>query len=85
MAVTILTSREFSQHTGRAKKLARRGPVFITDHGRPAYVVLAMESYRCLTSGDMSLAEALAQPCAADFEFKPPRIGADIFEVPDLE
>jgi PHD/YefM family antitoxin component YafN of YafNO toxin-antitoxin module len=85
MAVTIVTSREFSQHTGRAKTLARRGPVFITDHGRAAYVLLTIESYRRLTNGDMSLAEALAQTGNADFEFEPPRIRAGIFKLPDLE
>jgi len=35
MAVTTLTSREFSQDTSRAKEAARRGPVFITNRGRP--------------------------------------------------
>jgi len=33
----------------------------------------------------MSLAEALAQPGSADFEFKPPRAGGSIFEPADLE
>jgi PHD/YefM family antitoxin component YafN of YafNO toxin-antitoxin module len=83
--VTTLASREFSQHTDRAKKLARCGPVFITDRGRPAYVLLTIEDYRRLTGG-MSLAEALAQPGnAADFEFEPPRLGAGMFKSPDLE
>jgi hypothetical protein len=36
MTVTALTSREFNQDTGSAKKAARRGAVFITDRGRPA-------------------------------------------------
>jgi hypothetical protein len=36
MTTTTLTSREFNQDTSRAKKAARRGPVFITDRGRPA-------------------------------------------------
>jgi antitoxin (DNA-binding transcriptional repressor) of toxin-antitoxin stability system len=35
MAATTLTSREFNQDTSGAKKAARRGPVFITDRGRP--------------------------------------------------
>ncbi len=82
--MTTLTSREFDQHTGRAKKLARRGPVFNTDRGQPAYVLLTIESYRLLTCGNMSLAEALAQPGDADFEFEPPRAGG-IFKPPDFE
>jgi len=85
MAVTTLTSREFNHDTSSAKKLARRGPVFITDRGRPAYVLLTIEHYRRLTGGNMSLAEALAQPGNADFEFTPPRVGGGIFKLPDLE
>jgi prevent-host-death family protein len=84
MAVTTLTSREFNQDTGGAKKLARRGPVFITDRGRPAYVLLTIESYRRLTCGNVSLAEALAQTGNTDFEFEPLRVGG-IFKPPDLE
>lgn len=74
MTVTTFTSRKFNQDTSRAKKAARQGPVFITDRGRPAYVLLSIEDYRRLTGG-MSLAEALAQPGNADFTFRPPRIG----------
>jgi prevent-host-death family protein len=75
MAVTTLTSREFNQDTSGAKEAARRGPVFITGRGRPAYVLLTIEDYRRLASGNVSLAEALAQSDVADFEFKPPRVG----------
>jgi prevent-host-death family protein len=75
MTVTTLTSREFNQDTSGAKKAARRGPVFITDRGRPAYVLLTIEDYRRLADGNMSLAEALAQPDGADFEFKAPSVG----------
>jgi prevent-host-death family protein len=77
MTVTTLTSREFNQDASGAKKAARRGPVFITDRGRPAHVLLTIEDYRRLAGGNMSLADALAQSDAtADFEFKPPRIGS---------
>jgi prevent-host-death family protein len=75
MTVTTLTSCEFNQDTSGAKKAARSGPVFITDRGRPVYVLLTIEDYRRLAGGNMSLAEALAQPDVADFEFKPPRVG----------
>jgi len=85
MAVTTLTSREFNQDTSGAKKAAQRGPVFITDRGRPAHVLLTIKDYRRLTGGDMSLAEALAQPGDANFEFKPPRAGGGIFKPADLD
>jgi prevent-host-death family protein len=75
MTVTTFTSRKFNQDTSGAKKAAQRGPVFITDRGQPAHVLLTIEDYRRLAGGDMSLADALAQPGKADFTFKPPRIG----------
>ena len=34
MTMTTMSSREFDQDTARAKKAAKRGPVFITDRGR---------------------------------------------------
>ena len=84
MNVTTLTSREFNQDASGAKKAAQHGPVFITDRGRPAHVLLTIEDYRRLAGGDMSLAEALAQPGdAADFDFAPPRAGR-LFKPADL-
>jgi prevent-host-death family protein len=74
MTVTTVTSRQFNQDASGAKKAAQRGPVFITDRGRPAHVLLTIEHYRRLTGGGMSLAEALAQPGDADFDFDPPRV-----------
>jgi prevent-host-death family protein len=79
MTVTTLTSREFNQDTSGAKKAARRGPVFITDRGRPAHVLLTIEDYRRLSGDKMSLAEAIAQVGVTDFEFEPPRTGGGIF------
>ena len=84
MAATTLTSREFNQDTSGAKKAARRGPVFITDRGRPAHVLLSIEEYQRLTGGHLSLAEALAQPGADDIAFEPPRVGGGIFKPADL-
>ena len=78
MTVTTLTSREFNQDTSGAKKAASQGPVFITDRGRPAHVLLTIEDYLRLTGGHMSLAEALAQT-GTDFDFNPPRVGSGIF------
>ena len=42
MSITTLTSREFNQDHGRAKKAAQKGPVFITDRGTPAFVLLSI-------------------------------------------
>ncbi len=73
MSVTTMTSREFNQHTSDAKKAAKKGPVFITDRGRPAHVLLSIEEYQRLTGKKMSIAEALAMPGAEDVEIEFPR------------
>ncbi|MGB8840517.1 MAG: type II toxin-antitoxin system Phd/YefM family antitoxin [Aliidongia sp.] len=74
MTITTLSSREFNQDTGRAKKAAAEGPVFITDRGKPAYVLLSIEEYRRITGGHRKIADALAMPGIADIEFEPPRV-----------
>jgi prevent-host-death family protein len=84
MTVTTVTSREFNQDASGAKKAARRGPVFITDRGRPAHVLLTIEDYRRLAGGNMSLAEALAQSGDSEFDFKPPRVGDGLIKPADL-
>jgi prevent-host-death family protein len=68
-----VSSREFNQDVGRAKRDAANGPVFITDRGKPAHVLLSMADYERLTQPKLSLADALACPEAAAIEFDPPR------------
>ena len=74
MTITTISSREFNQDTSRAKKAASEGPVFITDRGKPAHVLLSIEEYRCITGKRRSIADALAMPGLADIEFEPPRV-----------
>lgn len=68
MAITTLSSREFDQDIVQAKKAAGNGPVFITDHGQPAHVLLSIEDYRRLTAGKRSLIDALSMPGLSDIE-----------------
>jgi prevent-host-death family protein len=71
VSVTRLSSREFNQDTGRAKNAARRGPVFITDRGRPAHVLLTFEDYQRLTGGVESIVDLLGlEPDEADVELE---------------
>ena len=74
MSITTMSSREFNQDTSRAKQATRKGPVFITDRGRPAHVLLTIEQYQELTGSSKSLAEALHMPGAARIKFNPPRM-----------
>ena len=76
--MTTLTSRELNQDIGRAKREAKRGPVFITDRGKPVHVLLSIEDYRRLTGKCSSLGEALAMPGSAKIDFDPPKAEIDL-------
>ena len=84
MAITKLSSREFNQDTSRAKRAAKRGPVFITDRGRPSHVLLTAEEYERITGGQKSIVDLLAMPQAADVEFEPPHMIGLLHEPADL-
>lgn len=71
MSITTLSSREFNQDTGRAKKAAEQGPVFITDRGRPAHVLLTMEQYQALAGSHASIVDLIAMPADHDIDFEP--------------
>lgn len=82
--ITTLSSRAFNQDASGAKKAALKGPVFITDRGRPAHVLLSIEEYRRLTGGEAgarSIVDMLAMPVAdgtADIDFDPPRLNLQL-------
>ncbi len=85
LGITTISSREFNQDAGGAKKAAENGPVIITDRGRPAHVLLSYQEYEKLLGKGRSLLEALAQKEEGDFEFDPPRMGDDIFRKVDFD
>lgn len=63
--VTTMSSREFNQDTSGAKKAAARGPVYITDRGRPAHVLLAYAEYERLL-GTGHVLDRLAEPAGVE-------------------
>lgn len=73
-AITRLSSREFNQDTSGAKKAAKRGPVIITDRGRPSHVLLSIEEYQRLVGPSSSIVELLAMPGAESIELELPRV-----------
>jgi prevent-host-death family protein len=73
--VTMMTSREFNQHTSAAKQAARSGPVLVTDRGRPRHVLMTYEEYERLTTGQVTLAQAFARMTdTSDIEIDFPRV-----------
>jgi len=73
--ITTVSSREFNQDASGAKRAASKGPVIITDRGRPAHVLLTIEAYQKLTQKTASIADLLGMPGIADIAFEPPRAG----------
>lgn len=85
MSTTTISSREFNQDAGGAKKAADKGPVIITDRGRPAHVLLSFEHYQKLTGVQRSLLDVVAQDEDDDIDFDPPRMGDQIFRPVDFD
>jgi prevent-host-death family protein len=72
VVATQISSREFNQDTSGAKKAAEKGPVYITDRGRPAHVLLTFDAYEELI-GKHRVLDLLAEPAGvADIEFSLP-------------
>ncbi|MDA9095370.1 type II toxin-antitoxin system Phd/YefM family antitoxin [Porticoccaceae bacterium] len=84
MATYTLTSREFNQNLSYAKREALKGPVFITDRGRPAYVLLSVAEYQRIADQEQSIISLLAMPDAADIEFEVPPLKSILFGSADL-
>jgi len=75
MTATTISSRVFNQDTSRAKKAAAGGPVFITDRGKPAHVLLTIEEYRRLAGNGVSLLEVVQDMSEeTDFDWHPDKI-----------
>ena len=84
MSVTKISSRDFNQDVGKAKRAASKGPVIITDRGEPAHVLLSIAEYQKLTGGNASIVELLADKKAAAIDFEVPRVQASSLQIPEL-
>lgn len=73
MKAKTVSGREFNQDVSGAKRAANDGPVFITDRGKPAHVLLSIEDYHRLAGGNASIGDLLALPGADEIELDPPR------------
>jgi len=71
MSITTVTSREFNQDVSKIKRTALKGPVFITDRGHLAHVLLTIEDYQKLMQTQDTIVDLLAMPDVADIDFEP--------------
>ena len=84
MTITTISSREFNHDVSKAKRAALNGPVFITDSGHPAHVLLSVEEYQKITQTKESIVDLLAMPEAANIDFEPPRLNKGLYRPEDL-
>lgn len=79
-----MSSREFNQDSARAKRAARRGPVVITDRGRPSHVLLTIDEYNRLASRGRNVIDLLGVPAGVeDVDLETPDL-RDIAKPADL-
>ncbi|WP_105383542.1 type II toxin-antitoxin system Phd/YefM family antitoxin [Neorhizobium alkalisoli] len=74
MSITRLSSRELNHDVSRAKKAAEKGPVVITDRGRPSHVLMTYSEFERLTGKTRNLVLALSEPGLSDIDLDPPRV-----------
>src|SRR6185295_7985967 len=84
MTIKTVTSREFNQDVSKIKRAALNGPVFITDRGHPAHVLLTIQDYLKLTETKESIIDLLAMPDAADIDFEPAKLNKNIYRPEDF-
>jgi PHD/YefM family antitoxin component YafN of YafNO toxin-antitoxin module len=81
----LVVAEAGAQYTSGAKEAAKNGPVFITDRGRPAHVLMTIEEYQKLTGNHASIIDMLSMPGAEQhIEFEPPRLSGDLYRAADL-
>jgi len=85
MTITTVSSREFNQDVSKVKRAAAQGPVFITDRGHPAHVLLTIEEYQRVTKTKENIIDLLAMPDAADIDFEPPKLDKPIYHPEDFD
>lgn len=85
MTISTFSSREFNQDVSKIKKATTQGPVFITDRGHPAHVLLSIEDYLKLTQTKETIVDLLAMPDSSDIEFEAPNIKGMIYRVEEFE
>lgn len=84
MNITTISSRELNHDVSKAKRAALSGPVFITDRGHIAHVLLTIEEYQKITDKKESIVELLAMPEADFAEFEVPRLDKELYQPADF-
>ena len=78
MSITTFSSRAFNQHVSEAKRAASSGPVFITDRGKPAHVLLSIEQYHQLADKNQNIVDILVMDEGEAIDFEPPKLAGSL-------
>jgi len=81
--ITTLSSREFNQDTGRAKRASETGPVIITDRGKPAHVLMTFSDYQRAVGKTKNILDLVGMKGASEIEFEPAKIQSFIKPIGD--
>ena len=84
MRITTITSRMFNQDVSKAKRASAQGPVFITDRGRPAHVLLSISDYQRISAQQESIVNQLTMPDAEEVDFEPAKINTSFYRPADF-
>ena len=82
--VTTISSRAFNQDASGAKRAAQHGPVFITDRGKPAHVLMTIEDYRRLSASSNTIVELIGMAASEPIEFEPQPMSGVLYRPADL-
>lgn len=63
-----ISSREFNQDIGYAKRKSVQDPVVITERGKPTHVLLSYDEYQKMLSTQLKITELLS--CSDEIDFK---------------
>jgi prevent-host-death family protein len=85
MTISTFSSCEFNQDVSKIKKATAQGPVFITDRGHPAHVLLSIDDYLELTKTKETIVDLLAMPDSAEIEFEAPKIKGKIYRIEEFD
>ena len=85
MTITTVSSREFNQDVSKVKRASVLGPVFITDRGHTAHVLLTIRDYQKLTKTNENIVDLLAMPEAGEGDFDPPKLNQTMYRPEDFD
>ena len=80
--MSVVSARVFNQTPSAVKAMAKDGPVYVTDRGKPSIVVLDVEEYERLI-GRGSIRDSLLMDSGAEVEFEPV-VSRELGQVPSL-